>query len=56
MWLYMGISCCKTHEALRQDSYDVDNGRNVSTSHGGSSYTDDLVMDALRALRKLAEK
>lgn len=55
MWLYMGISCCKTHEALRQDSYDVDYGRNVSTSHGGSSYTDDLVMDALRALRKLAE-
>lgn len=51
----MGISCCKTHEPLRQDSYDVDYGRNASRSPGGSSHTDDLVLDALRALRKLAE-
>ncbi|XP_078364575.1 RING finger and SPRY domain-containing protein 1-like [Oculina patagonica] len=52
----MGICCCKTHEPLRQDSYDVEYGRsNVPAANGVSGHTDDLVLDALRALRKLAE-
>lgn len=51
----MGICCCKTHETLRQDSYDGDHVR-TSAGHGpASDRTDDLVLDALRALRKLAE-
>lgn len=52
----MGICCCKTHEPLRQDSYDADHGRRVapSGSTGVADRTDHLVLEALRAVRKLA--
>lgn len=51
----MGVSCCKAHEPLHEDSYDAENGtRTVANVIANPSHTDRLVLDALRAVRKLA--
>ncbi|XP_073234022.1 RING finger and SPRY domain-containing protein 1-like [Porites lutea] len=54
----MGICCCKIHETLREDSYDS-SGRALphfsANMASCSDHTDHLVLDALSALRKLAE-
>ena len=54
---YMGVCCCKTHETLRQNNYDDDFGRSVPppTAHN-ADHTDRLVLDALRAVRRLVGK
>jgi hypothetical protein len=61
----MGICCCKSHESFGEDHYD---GEELSSPAGRPTRcgrkkaqdlvdtTDSLVLEALTALRKLADK
>lgn len=48
----MGSSCCKAHEPLQENDYVSEHGRTTTSSVANN--TDRLVLDALRAVRKLA--
>ena len=55
---YMGVCCCKAHEALQEDIHDSVYGTRstVTNVDANSCYTDGLVLEALQAVRKLAGK